>query len=106
MVTSTILGLVQNFKSFGGILVVSPGALVVAWVGWLCGVQVACGWPNSALMRRPTAMSGCQTCLAPSFQRGLGVAVYARVFVVTTQSFVTPESCTTVKNSGNCEQPF
>lgn len=38
VVASTILGLIQNLRAFGGILVVSPGALVVSWVSWLYGV--------------------------------------------------------------------
>lgn len=41
VVASTILGLIQNLRAFGGILVVSPGVLVAAWVGWLCEV---CGF--------------------------------------------------------------
>lgn len=75
VVASTILGLIQNLRAFGGILVVSPGTLVVSWVAWLCGVQVGCGWPASVLARRPTAVLGCQSLLAPFFCRGPGVTV-------------------------------
>lgn len=74
-VANTILGLIPNLRAFGGILVVSPGALVVGWVAWLCGVQLGYGWPASALARRPISMLGCQTLLAPSFHRGPGVTV-------------------------------
>lgn len=67
LVASTILGLMQNLKAFGGILVVSPGALVVAWVGWFCGAQVGCGL---SLLRRPRAVLGCSTSLPPPFLKG------------------------------------
>lgn len=100
VVASTILGLIQNLRAFGGILVVSLEALVVSGVAWLSGVQVAYGWPASALARRPTAVLGCQTLLAPFFYRGPGLLspLCARVLVVTVQSFMTPGLYTTMRN--------
>lgn len=86
VVASTILGLIQNLRAFGGILLVSLGApLVVAWVGWLCGVQVTCGWPGSALVRRPTAVSDARLGGSLPSREDLGLLLsllYARVLVV------------------------